>query len=175
MVPFRSAIIATAPLPEALDRKLLAERRSYGETRRMMRWFRRVDERFVFGGRGAFGTEDSDAAFEALRRAMVALFPDLAEVAIDYRWSGHVAMTMDKFPHVGRLDDCLSCCLGYNGAGVALSTLLGRYAAAFALGETPAVGLLDAARLKRIPFYPLRELGVRAIAGWYQFLDAVGL
>ncbi|MES1926675.1 FAD-binding oxidoreductase [Salinisphaera sp. T31B1] len=175
VVPFRSAIIATEPLPESLHARLLKHDRSYGETRRMMRWFRKVDDRFVFGGRGAFGREDSAKAFDALQRAMVGLFPDLAGVAVDYRWSGHVAMTLDKFPHVGRLDDRTTTCVGYNGAGVALSTLLGRHAGACAAGHSPEVGLLAAERLKRIPFYPLRELGIRSVAGWYQLLDAVGL
>ncbi|WP_423823141.1 FAD-binding oxidoreductase [Salinisphaera sp. SPP-AMP-43] len=175
LVPFRSAIIATEPLDAELDRRLLAQRRSYTETRRMMRWFRRVDDRFVFGGRGAFGTKESASAFQALQRAMVALFPELANTGIAYQWSGHVAMTADKFPHVGRLNDRVCCTLGYNGAGVALSTLLGRYAGAFALREAPEVGPLDVANLQRIPFYPLRQLGIRSVAGWYQFLDAIGL
>ena len=44
----------------------------------------------------------------------------------------------------------------------------------FARGETPDVGLLDARRLRRVPFYPLREPAVRLVAGCYQFLDAIG-
>ena len=46
--------------------------------------------------------------------------------------------------------------------------------AAFVRGENPDVGLLDASRLKAIPLYPLREPAVRMVAGWYQFLDAIG-
>jgi glycine/D-amino acid oxidase-like deaminating enzyme len=77
-------------------------------------------------------------------------------------------------PHIGRLDDRTLFSMGYNGAGVAMSSLMGRYLAAFVRGEKPDVGLLDTSRLKIIPFYPLREPAVRMIAGWYQFLDAIG-
>jgi len=42
LIPFRSAMIATEPLTPALDRTVLPTLRSYSETRRMMRWFRRV-------------------------------------------------------------------------------------------------------------------------------------
>lgn len=174
LVPFRSSIIATEVLPAALQQRLLVNARSYGETRRMMRWFRKVDGRFVFGGRGAFGKHDSKVAFDALQRAMVGMFPDLAGVSITHRWSGHVGMTMDALPHVGRFDDRLSYAAGYNGAGVAMSTLLGRLAADFAVGESPDVALLEASRLKAVPLYPLREVAVRLVAGWYQFLDAIG-
>ena len=83
-------------------------------------------------------------------------------------------MTLDSVPHIGRLDDRTLFSMGYNGAGVAMSSLMGRYLAAFVRGETPDVGLLDASRLKSIPFYPLREPAVRMVAGWYQFLDAIG-
>lgn len=174
IIPFRSAIIATEQLPADLDAKLMVGRRSYTETRRMMKWFRKVDNRIIFGGRGAFGKEDAPSAFEALQRAMVALFPDLGQIGIAFKWSGYVGMTLGQLPHVGRFDDRTCLCLGYNGAGVAMASLLGRYAAAFAVGEKPDVGLLDAARLKSVPFYPLRDAGVRMVAAWYQFLDTIG-
>ncbi|MCK1543487.1 FAD-binding oxidoreductase [Bradyrhizobium sp. 160] len=174
LIPFRSAIIATEQLPRNLAGKLMPTGRTYTETKRMMRWFRMVDNRVIFGGRGAFGKQDSQAAFDALRKAMVGIFPDLADVPLAHKWSGLVAMTLDSVPHIGRLDDCTLFSIGYNGAGVAMSSLMGRYLAAFVRGETPNVGLLDARRMKAIPFYPLREPAVRMVAGWYQFLDAIG-
>lgn len=174
LIPFRSALIATEKLPRNLAGKLMPTGRTYTETKRMMRWFRMVDNRVIFGGRGAFGKQDSRAAFDALRNAMVGIFPDLAEVPLEYKWSGLVAMTLDSVPHIGRIDDRTLVSMGYNGAGVAMSSLMGRYLAAFVRGESPDVGLLDVSRMKAIPFYPLREPAVRMVAGWYQFLDAIG-
>src|SRR5262245_30008715 len=163
LIPFRSAMIATEKLSSNLAATIMPTRRSYSETRRMMRWFRMVDGRAIFGGRGAFGKEDAAGAFRSLRKAMVGIFPQLADVPLSYQWSGLVAMTMDAVPHVGRLDDRVIFAMGYNGAGVAMSTLMGRYVAAFARGESPDMGLLDARRCKRVPFYPIREPAVRQI------------
>jgi gamma-glutamylputrescine oxidase len=174
LIPFRSAIIATEMLPGNLAGRLMPTGRTYAETKRMMRWFRMVDNRVVFGGRGAFGKQDSESAFTALRKAMIGIFPELADVPLGFRWSGLVGMTLDSVPHIGRLDDQTLFSMGYNGAGVAMSSLMGRYLAAFVRGETPDVGLLDASRLKSIPLYPLREPAVRMVAGWYQLLDAIG-
>ena len=174
LVPFRSAIIATEKLSPNLAGSLMPTGRTYTETKRMMRWFRMVDDRVVFGGRGAFGKQDSTAAFAALRRAMTAIFPQLADIPLAFQWSGLVGMTLDSVPHIGRLDDRTLFSIGYNGAGVAMSSLMGRYLAAFVRGESPDVALLDASRLKSIPFYPLREPAIRMVAGWYQFLDAIG-
>ncbi|MDR6407224.1 NAD(P)/FAD-dependent oxidoreductase [Paraburkholderia terricola] len=174
LVPFRSAMIATERLPAELDARLMVERRSYTETRRMMKWFRKVDGRMLFGGRDAFGKEGQTTGFDALQRAMIALFPELADLRVAYRWSGYVGMTFNSLPHVGRSDDATTFCLGYNGAGVAMASLLGQHAAALALGETPELSLLAAPGLRPVPFHSLRAPGVRLVAAWYQFLDAVG-
>jgi gamma-glutamylputrescine oxidase len=174
LVPFRSAMIATARLSPELDREIMINRRSYTETRRMMKWFRKADGRMLFGGRDAFGKEGEPTGFDALQRAMVALFPQLKDVAIEYRWSGYVGMTFNALPHVGRSDDATTFCLGYNGAGVAMASLIGQHAAALALGEKPELALLAQDGLRPVPFHALRAPGVRLVAAWYQFLDAVG-
>lgn len=174
LVPFRSAMIATERLPADLDARLMVKRRSYTETRRMMKWFRKVDGRMLFGGRDAFGKEGQTTGFDALQRAMVALFPDLADVRVEYRWSGYVGMTFNSLPHIGRSDDVTTFCLGYNGAGIAMASLLGQRAAALALGEQPELGLLAAPGLRPVPFHSMRAPGVRLVAAWYQFLDAMG-
>ncbi|MCK1641777.1 FAD-binding oxidoreductase [Bradyrhizobium sp. 157] len=174
LVPFRSALIATEKLSPNLAGSLMPTGRTYTETKRMMRWFRKVDDRVIFGGRGAFGKQDSESAFDALRKAMVGIFPELADIPLAFKWSGLVAMTLDSVPHVGRLDDRTLYSVGYNGAGVAMSSLMGRYLAALVHGEKVDLALLDAGRLKTIPFYPFREPAVRIVAGWYQFLDAAG-
>ena len=174
LVPFRSALIATEKLSPNLAGSLMPTGRTYTETKRMMRWFRKVDDRVIFGGRGAFGKQDSESAFDALRKAMIGIFPELTDIPLAFKWSGLVAMTLDSVPHVGRLDDRTLYSVGYNGAGVAMSSLMGLYLAALVHGEKVDLGLLDAGRLKTIPFYAFREPAVRAVAGWYQFLDAIG-
>jgi glycine/D-amino acid oxidase-like deaminating enzyme len=174
LIPFRSAMIATAPLKGNLSEGLLSQRRSYTETRRMMRWFRRAGDRLMYGGRGAFGKSDSENAFAALHRAMVRQFPDLASVSVTHRWSGLVAMTMDSVPHLGRIDDRVIYAVGYNGTGIALASNMGRYVAAMIAGEKPDLGLVTSVPLKPVPLYPIREPAVRLVAGWYQFLDAIG-
>ncbi|MDQ0471269.1 NAD(P)/FAD-dependent oxidoreductase [Labrys wisconsinensis] len=174
IIPFRSAMIATEPLAGTPGAGLLASGRSYTETRRMMRWFRKSGDRLLYGGRGAFGKTDTRAAFAALETAMVRQFPELAAVKVTHRWSGLVAVTLDSLPHLGRLDDRVVYSVGYNGTGVALSSAIGRHVAALVAGGSPDLGLLTRLPLHPIPFYGLREPAVRLVAGWYQFLDAIG-
>lgn len=174
LIPFRSAIIATDPLPVNILAGLLPGGQVCGDTKRMLRWFRVVGDRLIFGGRGAFGKDDSDAAFRALQRSMGDVFPVLRDQPIAYRWSGLVAMTLDYLPHAGQLDDQSFYAIGYNGGGVAMSTYMGAQLAAMTAGKKVELGLLSAEHFKPIPLHAFRAPGVRLAAGWQQFLDIIG-
>lgn len=173
LVPFRSAIIATTPLSDNLRSTVLPSLRVAADTKRLLRWYRMVDGRLVFGGRGAFGKSDSEAAFRRLQKEMEAVFPQLTGQSIEFKWSGLVAMTPDQLPQIGRLDNGPFYAMGYNGTGVALSSLMGRYLAQLTRGEAPDLGLLGRP-LRTIPFYPLSVPAVRIVTGYYQLLDALG-
>ena len=172
-IPFRSAIIATAPLSGDALKTILPKGRVVADTRRLLRWYRLVDGRLVFGGRGALGQEDSQVAFDRLAADMAAAFPQLAGARIDYRWSGLVAMTMDQLPHVGQLEDGMFFAAGYNGTGVAMASLMGRYLAMLTRGDTPELGVIGRP-LAPIPLHALTMPAVKLVTAWYQLLDALG-
>lgn len=174
IVPFRSAMIATEPLDLAGVSTPLLDGRSYSETRRMMRWFRKNGNRLMYGGRGAFGKSDSESAFRALEAALRKQFPQLENVKITHRWSGLVALTLDAVPHLGRLNARTTYAMGYNGLGVAMASNMGKYVAEVVTGGKPSLGMITEAELKSIPFYSFRAPGVRMVAGWYQLLDRLG-
>ncbi|WP_165976077.1 NAD(P)/FAD-dependent oxidoreductase [Pseudomonas putida] len=174
IVPFCSAIIATEPLPPAVLASLLPGGQVCGDTKRMLRWFRVIGDRLVFGGRGAFGKDGNDAAYQALQDNMVEIFPQLRGQAIAYRWSGLVDMTLDGLPHAGQLDERCFYAIGYNGGGVAMSTYMGARLAELTAGRPLDLRLLAGERLNPIPLHAFRAPGVRLAAGWQQFLDAIG-
>jgi len=174
LIPFRSAIIATEPLPQNVLAALMPGGQVCGDTKRMLRWFRVVGDRLIFGGRGAFGKDDSQSAFDDLQRSMGVVFPILRDYKVDYRWSGLVAMTLDYLPHAGQLDPQSFYAIGYNGGGVAMSTWMGRQLAAMTAGEKVHLGPMAGEGFNPIPLHAFRAPGVRLAAGWQQFLDAIG-
>jgi gamma-glutamylputrescine oxidase len=175
IIPFRSAAIATAPLSSNLARSILPAGNVGSDSGRVLRWFRMVDGRMVFGSRGAQGRDsESRAAYNRLQREMVALFPALADVPIEFRWSGLVGMTMDFLPHIGQVSDRRFYAMGYNGTGVALSHLMGRYLARLVRKEPLDLPLMSNAPFRPVRFYGLRTPAVRAASAWYKFLDRIG-
>jgi gamma-glutamylputrescine oxidase len=174
IVPFCSAIIATEPLPPAVLTSLMPGGQVCGDTKRMLRWFRVIGDRLIFGGRGAFGKDGNDAAYQALQQNMAEIFPQLRGQPIAYRWSGLVDMTLDGLPHAGQLDARRFYAIGYNGGGVAMSTYMGERLAELTAGRPLDLRLLAGERLNPIPLHAFRAPGVRLAAGWQQFLDAIG-
>jgi len=175
LVPFRSAIIATETLPEDLCRQLLKNERSYTETRRMMRWFRKSDGRILFGGRGALGHVEAPAAFDRLEGAMRGIFPKLDGVKVEYRWSGQVALSFDGLPIAGLVTDRIGYAGGFNGAGVAMSGFVGDQTARLMMNQPHDLALIARASVPSMPLYPLRALTVRGAAYALELMDVAGL
>jgi gamma-glutamylputrescine oxidase len=98
----------------------------------------------------------------------------VAEAPIAYRWSGKVAVTMDDFPHVGRVSPRIAYAMGYGGRGVALSNLMGRLLVDMVRGVPLDVGPMGGDRFRPIPFHAFRLPGMRVIAGWYRLKDRRG-
>lgn len=175
VIPFRSCAIATAPLSPDLVAKILPQDHMLVDTRRVLRWVRLIDGRLVIGGRGAGRESQDEQAYQAMRRHLIAMFPQVADLPIDYRWSGYVGMTLDQLPHVGRSSERIIFAGGYNGNGVALGSLFGRYAARIALRDEVELGILGSSWLRPVPLYPLSIPGARLAARYMQVLDALGV
>jgi hypothetical protein len=55
-----------------------------------------------------------------------------------------------------------------------MSSYIGKHVAAIVARERPELGLVTSQPLRKVPFYGLRAPVIRLVAGWYQFLDAIG-
>ena len=76
------------------------------------------DNRLIFGGRGDItGRSDDPSVYAKLERQLAETFPAIADVGVRHRWSGKVAITLDDFPHIGRLSPRVAYAMGYGGAG----------------------------------------------------------
>jgi gamma-glutamylputrescine oxidase len=70
-----------------------------------------------------------------MRRDMVKVFPQLADVKVDYGWGGMVDITLNRAPHFGRLAPNVYFAQGFSGHGVALTGLAGRLMAEAITGQ----------------------------------------
>ncbi|MHC5347378.1 NAD(P)/FAD-dependent oxidoreductase [Metapseudomonas furukawaii] len=173
VIAANSFIVATQPLPDALRRSVLPGGEVCSDARRLLLYFKQdAHGRLLLGGRGPFAEPSRTGDWGHLEQSLASLFPQLAGVPFEYRWSGRVALTQDFLPHLHEPAPGLSMLLGYNGRGVALATALGRHLARRLLGTAddfpfPLTGI------RPIPFHGLQRLYLGAGIAWYRLLDAL--
>ena len=174
VVPVSTSVITTAPLQQAQLCTLLPEGHLVSDTRHLLNYYRVAPGgRLLFGGRGSLTGHESPEVYAGLERKLVETFPALRGVAIDHRWSGKVAVTLDDFPHVGRIRARTAYAMGYGGRGVILTGLLGKMLAETAAGRGVQAGPMGGEGFAPIPFHQLRIPAMKAVAGYYRLLDAL--
>ena len=170
VVPVGSYVVATARLEPSVARGLLPRARVMSDTWNLLHYFRLSDDgRLVFGGRTSFTPTTVERSAGILATAMRKIFPQLAEVPVEYAWAGNVCFGRDRMPHAGRLDG-VHYALGYAGHGVALSTWLGARMGD-ALAGRGAIPDLTGDRLRAIPLYGGTPWFLPAVGGYYRLKD----
>ncbi len=172
VVPMISYQAATPPLPEALGKDIIAHGHAVSDARRLLWYYRRdAHGRLLMGGRAPYREDLGPADAGFVRAAVDRLFPQLADTPFEFHWFGRVAMTKDHLPHLHRLADGVWTALGYNGRGVGMGTLMGRFLAQLATGTRPADIPFPVTAMQPIFGYPFTRFAARAIVNYYRLRD----
>ena len=130
VIPFYSYKVATDPLPEPIASTVIPENQVVADTRRLLTYFRKDHEnRLVMGGAGGPYHAAGDHSYKPIEKRIREIYPDLGNPEIAYRWCGKVGLTMDGVPHVHELGPNIFTGLGYNGRGVAMASMMGKWLA----------------------------------------------
>ncbi|WP_340150181.1 FAD-binding oxidoreductase [uncultured Sneathiella sp.] len=173
IIPVDTCIIATEPLGAARAKSLMMTEACVSDTNYNLDYFRlSADNRLLYGGRDKL-VSGRKMAGTALKDNMLATFPQLDDVKVEYIWGGRVAVTRNLLPDVGRWGN-IYYAHGYSGQGVPLSAIAGRV-----IGEAIAgdAGRFDVfARIPHKPFPGGTALRVPLLSLarlYYEFRDAL--
>jgi len=172
VIPIGSYIIATEPLGEERIRELFPTLRMIADTKRVLYYFRPSPDgtRVVFGGRASFRTRTALETAPLLYRFMLGVFPQLHGVKLSHAWTGNVAFTFDRVPHMGDRDG-VHYALGCNGSGVVMMTHLGHRTALKILGRTNRPSAFDGLPFETRPLYYGTPWFLPAVGAWYRLRD----
>lgn len=171
IVPLYSFQVATKPLSDNLRKVILPGGHTVSNTRRLMLYYR-FDEtgRFVLGGRGSGRDKQNIRGYKHLIHKVSELFPTLKNHEIEFFWGGKVAITTDAIPHIHNPAKGIYAGLGFNGRGVAMSTLFGKWLAMATTASLPSEAL-PFSKINPIPFHSLRGIGVSLVTRFKFFQD----
>lgn len=130
------------------------------------------DHRLLFGGRVSYTGLDRHASAAALRRRMLRVFPQLADLRIEYSWGGWLDITRNRAPHFGRLAPNVWFLQGFSGHGLALTGLAGALVAEAIAGSSERFDVFARIPHRDFPGGALLRQPLLALAMlWYRLRD----
>lgn len=171
IIPIGSYILATEAVDSGRLAALIPSRRVVQDTKRNLFYCRLSPDgtRMIFGGRASFRPIEAMESTRRLKSAMASVFPSLADIRISHSWTGNVAFTFQKIPHVGRhggIHFALGCC----GQGVALMSYLGDQVANAILDRGSGTCFTNT-RFSSIPWYRGNPWFLPIVGEFYRLLD----
>ena len=175
VMPIHNYVLATEPLgPRAAH--LIPFREAVADSRFVVHYWRlSADNRLIFGGGETYGHRPPKDVAAFVRRHMLKIYPDLADVKIDYAWGGTLAVTMSRMPFFRRLRPGVYTACGYSGHGVAMATFAGKLLAEAIEGDTSRFDVMASIPARKFPGGPMLRLPTLVLAmSWFALRDRLG-
>jgi gamma-glutamylputrescine oxidase len=136
IMPVGTWVIATEPLGEARARALIPSGTAVADLNYALDYYRLdADQRLLFGGRVGRDEHITAGIVAQLHRRLLRVFPQLADVALEYAWGGRVDLSATRLPQFARPAPNVYAVQGFSGHGMALAGLAGQLLAEAALGD----------------------------------------
>lgn len=166
-------IIATEPLGAERAAALIRNNAAVTDINWVLDYFRlSADHRLLFGGRVSYSGLDPFNTAHATRARMLAVFPQLADVKVEYSWGGYVDITMNRAPHFGRLAPNVWFLQGFSGHGIALTGIAGKLLADAIGGSAERFDVFARIPHRDFPGGPaLRRPALVLAMLWYRLRD----
>ena len=175
IMPVGTYIGATVPLGEERANALIRNDMAVADTNWALDYFRRSrDHRLLFGGRASYSTLPPPNLRGTMTRRMRRVFPQLADVEIEYVWGGYIDISLNRAPHFGRLTPNVYFAQGFSGHGVIATGLAGKLISEAIRGQSERLDLF--AKIQHRPFPGGRALRTPMLVAamvWYKLRDAL--
>ena len=147
VMPINNYVAVTAPLGEERAQAIVRNGYAVSDSRFVVYYFRITpDHRLLFGGGENYSYRFPADIAGFVRKHILAIFPQLADVAIDHAWGGTLAITPNRLPFVREVEPGMIAVGGFSGLGVVMAPYVGKLVADALTGNDA-----DYARLARLP------------------------
>jgi glycine/D-amino acid oxidase-like deaminating enzyme len=152
VIPAGSYIVATEPLAAERASELLPQDMAACDQKVGLDYFRLTsDGRLLFGGLCNYSGRDPKDIAASLRPNMLKVFPQLGDVRIEYEWGGYIAISINRIPQFGRIEDNTYFAQGYSGHGLAPAHMAGKVLADAIGGDVERFDVFERIRHWKLP------------------------
>jgi glycine/D-amino acid oxidase-like deaminating enzyme len=127
--PVATYVMVTEPLGERL-KTAINSNCAIHDSRFDFDYYRPLpDTRILWGGGVTMFGEDPPRLARWLRKRMLAVYPQLANVEVELAWGGLMGYPAHKMPQLGEIEPNVWYCMGYGGHGMGTTTMTGELVA----------------------------------------------
>ncbi|MGF6545503.1 NAD(P)/FAD-dependent oxidoreductase [Paraburkholderia youngii] len=168
IMPVGTYMIATEPLTSARADALMPGRAAASDNNLILDYFRlSADHRLLFGAGESYDATTPRNLIDRMRRRMTGVFPQLADVNIEYAWGGFVDVTMNRAPDLGRIGDNLYYVQGFSGHGLVFAGMAGKILADAIGGDASRFDVFSRIRHRRFPGGKRLRTQALVLGMWY--------
>lgn len=151
-LPSGSYIIATEPLSADMVADTLPQDTAVCDQNTVLDYFRlSADRRMLYGGRCNYSGREPRSIRDTLVPRMLNIFPQLKDARIDYEWGGNIAISINRIPQFGRIENNILYAQGYSGHGVVPTHMAGRMLAEAIAGQAEGFDIFARVKHWRLP------------------------
>lgn len=176
-MPCGTQVITTEPLSDEQAARLLPQDYCVEDCNYLLDYYRLSgDKRLIYGGGVIYGARDPADIERIIRPKMQQTFPELANIKVEYTWTGNFLLTLSRLPQMGRIGSNIYYSQGCSGHGVTFTHVAGKALALAIQGQAERFDAFASlphypfpgGRLFRVPFTAIGAL-------YYNLRDRLGI
>ena len=168
IMPVKTYVSVFKDIPKEELNKFFKKRLTIGDMLFVLNYFR-LDphDNLIFGGGVSYSNVEPISLEKSLKKSIRKIMPGLEKYKAWSTWSGHVAITVNRLPDIGRLDNNIIYAQGYSGHGLALTTIVGKLIAQTLTMQINKIDLFEKIKHSNFPGFGIIDKPLLVLAMSY--------
>ena len=168
IMPVKTYVSAYTQIPKKELDRYFRKPITVGDMLFVLNYFRLdSNNNLIFGGGVSYSNIDPINLELSLKKNIRKILPGLEKFKAWCTWSGHVAITVNRFPHIGSIDNNIFFAQGYSGHGLAITTMVGKMLAEVISYQNNNLSLFEKFKHKNFPGFGIIDKPLLVLAMSY--------
>ena len=177
IMPVKTYVSAYTDIPDRDLSNYFKRKITVGDMLFVLNYFRLDgNNNLIFGGGVSYSNIDPINLENSLKKSIKKILPGIEKFKAWCTWSGHVAITANRFPHIGAINKDIYFAQGYSGHGLALTTMVGKMLAQTLVSDNSNFPLFEKIYHRNFPGFGVIDTPLLVLAmSYFKIKDFLGL